>query len=145
MRLPPHVVRRRQGLYLRLRLPPDLARLSGRTHVVRSLGTGDPGRARALAARASAALHRAWADVRVEMTGTLRGVPVDTVTAADVQAVLGSPEGEAALAALSPADTEALAQRVRDLTAAAGRDLAAGRDERERLEWMGESLRDATA
>ncbi len=143
MRLPPHVVRRRQGLYLRLRLPPDLARISGRTHVVRSLGTGDPGRARALAARASAALHGSWDDVRVDVTGTLRGVPVERVTAADVRALMESQEGEAALAALSPADAEALAQRVRDLTAAAARDVAAGRDERERLEWLGESLRDA--
>ncbi len=143
MRLPRYVVRRRQGLYLRLRLPPDLARLSSRTHVTRSLGTGDPGQARALAARASAALHRCWDDVRADVTGTLRGVPVGRVTADDVRAALGTPEGEAELAALSSEDSAALGQRVRDLLAEAGRGVAGARDERERAEWVVEVARDA--
>ena len=33
MRLPEHVIRRRQGLYLRLRLPPDIALLTGRLRI----------------------------------------------------------------------------------------------------------------
>jgi integrase len=73
----------------------------------------------------------------------LRGVPVDRVSAADVRAALGTPEGEAALAALSPTDAEALTQRVRDLLAAVGRDVALARDERDRVELMADVVRDA--
>lgn len=133
MRLPPHVVRRRQGLYLRLRLPPDLARASGRTHVVRSLGTADPAQARSRAAAASAALHGGWDRVREEL-GRLGGVPVRDLTAAELRAALASPDVNEDLARLSPDDSAALAQRVRDLLASAGREVAAGRDERDRLE-----------
>ena len=50
MRLPQHVIRRRQGLYLRLRLPRDVALFTGRTHLCRSLRTSELHEARSLAA-----------------------------------------------------------------------------------------------
>ena len=87
MRLPEHVIRRRQGSYLHLRLPQDLAKLTGRSHICRSLGTGDPRQARGLAAARVARMYRLWQEAREEMVATFRGKPFDGLGSGDVLAL----------------------------------------------------------
>ena len=87
MRLPQHVIRRRQGLYLRLRLPRDIAVFTGRTHLCRSLRTSDLHAARSLAAALIARLDQIWREARLEMTATLRGKGVADLSADDVSAL----------------------------------------------------------
>ena len=124
MRLPPHVIRRRQGLYLRLRLPPDLARASGRSHVLRTLKTADPAEARGRAAAESAAMHKVWERVRLENAGTFLGKRIDKMTRADLSAVTDDPDAAGdALDALAPHDRAALARRLKELLAAAEASL----------------------
>ena len=124
MRLPPHVVRRRQGLYLRLRLPPDLARASGRSHVLRTLRTSDPAEARGKAAAESAAMHMVWEKVRLENAGMFLGKRIDTLARADLSVVTDNPDAAGdALEALSPQDRAALARRLKNLLAEAEDNL----------------------
>jgi hypothetical protein len=60
----PYIVRRRQKLYLRVRVPAELVSVTGQQYFVRSLGTADPRQARATAAHLLSGLHAAWADAR---------------------------------------------------------------------------------
>lgn len=60
----PYVERRRQKLYLRVRIPADIAPLAGRKFFTKSLQTADPRTARAEAARLLAHLHRTWQAAR---------------------------------------------------------------------------------
>jgi len=80
--------------------------------------------------------------VRAEL-GRLGGVPVRDLTTADLRAALASPGVEAELERLSPDDAAALARRVRDLLAEAGRGVAGVRAERDRLEAMADVARDS--
>ena len=104
MRLPEHVIRRRQGLYLRLRLPSDLASLTGRSHVCRSLGTGGPSEVRGLAAARVAGLHAAWQRARVQAVATFRGKDFDDLTAEDVAALRADLPGALAEIETMPAE-----------------------------------------
>ena len=120
MRLPPHVVRRRQGLYLRLRLPPDLARASGRSHVLRTLRTADPAEARGRAAAESAVMHSVWEKVRLEHAGMFMGLRIDKLSRADLSVVSDNPGAAGdALEALDPHDRAALARRLKAILAEA--------------------------
>jgi integrase len=113
MRLPPHVVRRRQGLYLRLRLPADLTRLTHKCYIVRTLRTSDARLARGRAAILSAQVHQAIEIARAEMAGTFLGKAIANLTAEDVRRVRDDTEAAvAALDALSDADRAALAARL---------------------------------
>ena len=124
MRLPPHVIRRRQGLYLRLRLPPDLARASGRSHVLRTLKTSDPAEARGRAAAESAAMHTVWERVRLENAGMFLGKRIDRLSRADLSAVTDDPDAAGdALDALAPQDRAALARRLKVILAEAEASL----------------------
>lgn len=60
----PYITRRRQGLYLRVRIPADLVPLLGKDFFTKSLKTADPRRARAEAARMLAGLHAGWESLR---------------------------------------------------------------------------------
>lgn len=60
----PYVIQRIRKLYLRVRIPTDIVPLARRTHLVRSLGTSDPRRARGETARLLAAVHDAWETMR---------------------------------------------------------------------------------
>ena len=104
MRLPEHVVRRRQGLYLRIRLPSDLALLTGRSHVCRSLGTADPREVRGLAAARVAGLHAAWQQARGHAVATFRGKNLDDLTADDVAALRADLPGALAELEAMPAE-----------------------------------------
>ncbi len=129
MRLPPHVVRRRQGLYLRLRLPPDLAQLSGRSHVLRTLRKADPAEARGRAAVESAVMHSVWEKVRLEHAGMFMGLRIDKLSRADLSIVSDNPDAAGdALEALAPHDRTALARRLKAILA----EAEASRDEAHR-------------
>lgn len=105
MRLPPHVIRRRQGLYLRLRLPPDLARLTGRSHTCQSLRTGDPCKARGLAAARVAGPHAAWQEARLLVVATFRGKVFEALGPDDIVAIRKDlPAAMAELEAMSDED-----------------------------------------
>jgi integrase len=113
MRLPPHVVRRRQGLYLRLRLPADLTRATRRRYIVCTLRTSDVRLARGRAAIESAQVHRAIEIARAEMVGTFLGKAIADLTSEDVRRMRDDTEAAvAALDALSDADRTALAARL---------------------------------
>ncbi|HVJ52417.1 MAG TPA: DUF6538 domain-containing protein [Aliidongia sp.] len=60
----PYVVRRRQQLYLRVRIPADIAARTGKAFFTRSLQTANPRLARAEAARLLAELHGQWQTAR---------------------------------------------------------------------------------
>ncbi len=60
-----YVVRRGGSFAFRIRLPSGLARRTGRTEIVRSLGTSDPKVARLLAATLSLRVERLWSRIRL--------------------------------------------------------------------------------
>src|SRR3546814_6275822 len=60
----PHVIRRRRGFYLRLRVPRWLAPHLGRSHVVQSLNTSDAMLAAGRAAGAAACWKQAFGELR---------------------------------------------------------------------------------
>ncbi|MBC7907247.1 MAG: hypothetical protein H7Y60_10940 [Rhodospirillaceae bacterium] len=66
----PYIIRRYSAFYVRIRVPADLTSALGQTHLVRSLRTSDPRRARGEAARLLTAAHEAWNVLREEVTMT---------------------------------------------------------------------------
>ncbi|PWC45875.1 DUF6538 domain-containing protein [Azospirillum sp. TSO22-1] len=123
----PYIERRRQKLYLRVRVPADITLLSGKKVFVKSLQTGDPRRARGEAARLLAGLHAGWQEVRRdviriagkrldELTGddipTLRASDLDELTPEEKDAVLVRLDALIATEELAVARREAEAARV---------------------------------
>lgn len=80
MTLIPYIVQRRRRLYLRVRAPADIAALSGRTHITRTLRTAAPRKARAEAAQLLAVVHRQWGEARRMIAATVLGKPISELT-----------------------------------------------------------------
>jgi Site-specific recombinase XerD len=103
----PHVIRRRNRLYLRVRIPADVAMLVGKDYHVRTLRTGDPRRARLEAARALAQAHAAWNEVRRIMSARVLGKAIHELADDDILRIRNED-----IEALSDADKAALIQQM---------------------------------
>jgi len=80
----PYCQKRRSSWYLRLRVPTDLRGVLG-THIIRSLGTGRAGEARALAAAMAARANLWWDVLRRSCMAHVLGKPIDQLTGADMR------------------------------------------------------------
>src|SRR5579859_5330024 len=79
----PYIERRRQKLYLRVRIPSDLRPFVGKEFFTKSLKTAAPRRARGEAASRLAALHSAWTGTRQDVL-RIAGKRLDELTGDDV-------------------------------------------------------------
>jgi len=144
LRLPPHVIRRRQGLYLRLRLPLDLARLTGRSHLCQSLRTGDPREARGLAAARVAGLHEAWQEARARVVATFRGKPFKALGPDDIVALRADlPAALAEIEAMPDEDRVRLNGVIKDIIKCLERQSFGLRVDREMAQTMMDYGREA--
>ncbi len=113
----PYAIRRHQGWYFRLRVPPDLAPLLG-SHVVRTLRTTCPREARARAALLAGSAPDLWRMLRIRAMAEMLGKPIDEFTLADL-ARENTPRVAADLALLDEAAQRRLRDHIYELFAAA--------------------------
>lgn len=117
----PYIERRRQKLYLRVRVPADIALLSGRKFVIKSLQTGDTRQARGEAARLLTRLHAGWQQVRRDVI-KIAGKRLDEITGDDIPTLRASD-----LDGLSPDEKGTVLARIKALVD--NEELAAMREQ----------------
>lgn len=103
----PHVIRRRNRYYLRIRNPADVAAILGSDYHVRSLRTHDPRQARTEAAHALVRAHDLWNDIRRGAMRRILGKDIHDIQQEDVERIRDDD-----ILALSPTDRSALIERM---------------------------------
>lgn len=136
----PHAIQRRRRFYLRVRIPSDVALLTGKAYYVQSLGTADPRRARSEVARALAHAHAMWNDIRRAAVAKVLGKEIHELADDDILRIRNEE-----IEALSDADRGKLINQLELIVErerlAAERALA----EREKLDYKLRSIAIETA